>query len=53
MNLINNKKLENSKSINIFSNLSDYFIQIDYYDKKGLIKIKDNVPLKYILNKKK
>ena len=52
MHLINSKKLENSKAINIFSNLSDYFIQIDYYDNKGIKKIKDYVPLKYILNKK-
>ena len=52
MNLIKSKKLENSKAINVFSNLSDYFIQIDYYDRKGLKKIKNNVPLKYILNKK-
>jgi len=52
MNLINSKKLETSKSINIFSNLNDYFIQIDYYDKKGIKKIKNNVPLKYVLNKK-
>ena len=52
MNLINSKKLETSKLINIFSNLNDYFIQIDYYDKKGIKKIKNNIPLKYILNKK-
>ena len=52
MNLIKSKKLEKSKTINVFSNLSDYFIQIDYYDRKGLKKIKNNVPLKYILNKK-
>ena len=52
MNLINSKKLETSKLINIFSNLNDYFIQIDYYDNKGIKKIKNNVPLKYILNKK-
>jgi|MEHZ01.5.fsa_nt_MEHZ011432307.1_4 hypothetical protein len=52
MNLINSKKIENSKAINVFSNLSDYFIQIDYYDNKGIKKIKNNIPLKYILNKK-
>ena len=52
MNLINSKKIENSKTINVFSNLSDYFIQIDYYDNKGIKKIKNNIPLKYILNKK-
>ena len=52
MNLINSKKIENSKAINVFSNLSDYFIQIDYYDSNGIKKIKNNIPLKYILNKK-
>jgi len=52
MHLINSKKIENSKAINVFSNLSDYFIQIDYYDNKGMKKIKNNIPLKYILNKK-
>ena len=52
MNLITSKKIENSKAINVFSNLSDYFIQIDYYDNKGIKKIKNNIPLKYILNKK-
>jgi hypothetical protein len=52
MHLINSKKIENSKAINVFSNLSDYFIQIDYYDNKGIKKIKNNIPLKYILNKK-
>ena len=52
MNLINSKKIENSKAINVFSNLSDYFIQIDYYDNKGIKKIKNNIPLKYVINKK-
>ena len=52
MNLINNKKLENSKAVNVFSNLNDYFIKIDYYDEKGIKKIKNNIPLKYVLNKK-
>jgi hypothetical protein len=52
MHLINSKKIENSKAINVFSNLTDYFIQIDYYDNKGIKKIKNNIPLKYILNKK-
>ena len=52
MNLINSKKIETSKAINIFSNLNDYFIQIDYYDKKGIRKIKNSIPLKYVLNKK-
>jgi len=52
MNLINSKKIEPSKPINFLSNLNYYFSKINYYDKKGIKKIKNNVPLKYILNKK-
>ena len=51
MNLINSKKIDHPKVINIFSHLNDYFIKIDYYDKKGIRKIKNNVPLKDVLNK--
>ena len=52
MNLTNNKKVDDSKVIKTFSNLNDYFIEIDYYDINGIKKIKNNIPLKYILNKK-
>ena len=52
MNLINNKKPDSLKVVNVFDNLNNYFIQIDYYDKKGNKKIKNNIPLKYLLNKK-
>ena len=52
MHLINSKKIENSKDNYVFSNLSDYFIQIDYYDNKGIKKIKNNIPLNFVLNKK-
>ena len=37
---------------NIFNNLNDFFIQIDYFDQKGIKKRKNKVPLKYILNSK-
>ena len=52
MNLIDNKKLDNPKTINIFSKFNDYCIQIDYYDKEGIKKIRNSIPLKYVLNKK-
>ena len=52
MYLINNKKLDNSKIINNFSNLNNCYIKIDYFDKNGNRKIKSNVPLKYMLNRK-
>ena len=52
MNLTNNKKIKNTEIINCFSNLNNYLIQIEYYDKKGIKKIKNNIPLKNILNKK-
>jgi hypothetical protein len=34
------------------NNLNDYFIQIDYFDKKGTKKYKNNVPLKYVFDDK-
>ena len=52
MNSLKSKKIDNLKAINIFSNLKNYFIEIEYYDKNGLKKIKNNIPLKYVLNKK-
>ena len=51
MNLENiNTSTNNQK--NIFNNLNDFFIQIDYFDQKGIKKHKNKVPLKYILNSK-
>ena len=51
MNLENiNTSTNNQK--NIFNNLNDFFIQIDYFDQKGIKKRKNKVPLKYILNSK-
>ena len=43
--------LDNSNKINIVNNLNDFFIKIDYFDEKGNKKYKNNIPLKYILNK--
>ena len=45
-----NTSVNNQK--NVLNHLNDFFIQIDYYDKKGIKKQKDRVPLKYILNTK-
>mgnify|MGYP001385954546 CR=1 FL=1 len=51
MNLENiNTSTNNQK--NILHNLNDFFIQIDYFDQKGIKKRKNKVPLKYILNSK-
>jgi hypothetical protein len=52
MHLINNKNINSPKTIKTLSNLNDYIIQIDYFDKNGNKKIKNNIPLEYIFNKK-
>ena len=36
----------------LFNNLNDFIIQIDYFDQKGIKKRKNRIPLKYILNSK-
>ena len=36
----------------LLSNLNDFIIQIDYFDKKGIKKRKNKIPLKYIFNSK-
>ena len=51
MNLENINTSKNTQN-NIFNNLNDFFIQIDYFDQKGIKKRKNKVPLKYILNSK-
>ena len=51
MNLANISTSTNNQK-NILHNLNDFFIQIDYFDQKGIKKRKDKVPLKYILNSK-
>ena len=51
MNLANISTSTNNQK-NILHNLNDFFIQIDYFDQKGIKKRKNKVPLKYILNSK-
>ena len=36
----------------LLNNLNDFIIQIDYFDRKGIKKHKNRIPLKYILNSK-
>ena len=51
MNLENINTSSNNQN-NMFNNLNDFFIKIDYFDQKGIKKHKNKVPLKYILNPK-
>ena len=44
-----NNKYTNGKKQRL-NNLNDFIIQIDYFDKKGIKKRKNKIPLKYILN---
>ena len=34
----------------LLNNQNDFIIQIDYFDKKGIKKRKNKIPLKYIFN---
>ena len=45
-----NKNTNSNKQL--LNNLNDFIIQIDYFDKKGIKKRKNKIPLKYILNPK-
>ena len=45
-----NKHTNSNKQL--LNNLNDFIIQIDYFDKKGIKKRKNRIPLKYILNSK-
>ena len=47
---LNNLKLQRKTSL--LNNINNYFIQIDYFDKKGTKKYNNNIPLKYVLNQK-
>ena len=51
MSLEKMKKHTNSNE-QLFNNLNDFIIQIDYFDQKGIKKRKNRIPLKYILNSK-
>ena len=43
-----NKTRKNNKYL--INNLNDFFIQIDYFDQKGIKKYKNKIPLRVILN---
>ena len=45
-----NKYTKSNKQL--FNNLNDFIIQIDYFDQKGIKKRKNKIPLKYILQPK-
>ncbi len=51
MYLEETNKVTNNKKV-LLNNLNDFIIQIDYYDKKGIKKRKNKIPLRYILNSK-
>ena len=47
------KKIKRSKTNtqqHMLSNLSEYIIKIDYFDKTGTKNFEDNIPLEYIVN---
>tara|TARA_B110001450_G_C17158647_1_gene294264 strand:- start:174 stop:347 length:174 start_codon:yes stop_codon:yes gene_type:complete len=44
--------IKSPKKTYLSNNINDYFIQIDYFDKRGTIKYKNNVPLKYVFDQK-
>ena len=50
MEKIKYKKLYDTKANIFFSNLNNYLVRIDYFDKNGLKKIKNNIPIKSLLN---
>ena len=45
-----NKNINDKKQF--LNNLNDFIIEIDYFDKKGIRKRKNRIPLKYIFNHK-
>lgn len=45
-----NKPVNNKKYL--LNNLNNLIIEIDYFDPKGIIKRKNRIPLRYILNSK-
>ena len=49
-NNINN--LKSPRKTSLLNNINNYIIQIDYFDKTGGIKYNNNIPLKYVFNKK-
>ena len=50
LNNINN--LKSPRKTSLLNNINNYIIQIDYFDKTGAKKYNNNIPLKYVFNKK-
>ena len=44
------KKSKTNASQQILNDLNHYIIKIDYFDKKGIKNLENNIPLTYILN---
>jgi len=49
-NNINN--LKSPRKTSLLNNINNYVIQIEYFDKTGVKKYNNNIPLKYVFNQK-
>ena len=49
-NNINN--LRSPRKTSLLNNINNYIIQIEYFDKTGVKKYNNNIPLKYVFNQK-
>ena len=52
MKKVKYNNLYDTRANNFFSNINNYLVRIDYFDKNGLQKVKSNIPIKSLLNKK-
>ena len=52
MKKVKYKKPYDTKANIFFSNINNYLVRIDYFDKNGLKKVKSNIPIKSLLNSK-
>ena len=52
MKKVKYKKPYDTKANIFFSNINNYLVRIDYFDKNGLQKVKSNIPIKSLLNSK-
>ena len=52
MKKVKYKKPYDIKANIFFSNINNYLVRIDYFDKNGLQKVKSNIPIKSLLNRK-
>ena len=52
MKKIKYNKLHDTRANNFFSNINNYLVRIDYFDKNGLQKVKSSIPIKSLLNRK-